>query len=360
MKTNINNTTQTNNTIKVAARATEKRVKNSKKGKNIKKTKKANKKIINWSQYNQSLENRGNFSVLLNVAYLNKVPPRTSKTGHPVEYSDAIILFLAQLREFMQMPIRQTIGMAKFIFARAGLDIKLPSRTTLSRRLGELRAPTYLERIEFSSPIIFLPDSTGLKISGEGEWKVRKHGADNRREWVKVHLEVDYSTGAIVASSITAPSADDGHELPALLDQVEDSRKDIASLPEVSDVIADGAYDQHKLYVKTESKGISLLVPPPKNAIWHGDIKDGNLVDDPGWETRNSYVRGIISLGRDEWKNESGYHKRSLAETAMYRLKCTFGPKLKSRKPENQVVETNIRVSLLNLFTSYGRPAYAT
>jgi hypothetical protein len=34
-------------------------------------------------------------------------------------------------------------------------------------------------------------DSTGLKVFGEGEWKVRKHGKERRRIWRKLHLAVD-------------------------------------------------------------------------------------------------------------------------------------------------------------------------
>ena len=34
-------------------------------------------------------------------------------------------------------------------------------------------------------------DSTGCKIYGEGEWKVRQHGYGYRRTWRKLHLGVD-------------------------------------------------------------------------------------------------------------------------------------------------------------------------
>ena len=318
----------------------------------------ANKKIINWSKYSNSLENRGNFTVLLNVTYLNNTAGQTGRAGHPFTYSDALILFLAQLREFMRLPLRQTIGMAKFILAQAAptLQIQLPSYITLSRRLSKLNIPTHLDRINFASPIIFLPDSTGLKISGEGEWKVKKHGADKRRTWVKVHLGVDCCTGAIVAISTTKAHVHDGSELINLLDHVS------ANLPEaeISDVIADGAYGSKANYAIARKNHLNLLVPPPKNAVWHGDIKDGELVDDPKWRERNSYVRDCWKLGRDEWKKQSGYHKRSLAETAMFRLKRSFGSRLRSRTSQNQEAEVKIRVSLLNLFTSYGLPEYAT
>ncbi len=37
-------------------------------------------------------------------------------------------------------------------------------------------------------------DSTGLKVYGEGEWKVSKHGVCKHRTWMKLHLAIDVET----------------------------------------------------------------------------------------------------------------------------------------------------------------------
>jgi hypothetical protein len=37
-------------------------------------------------------------------------------------------------------------------------------------------------------------------------------------------------------------------------------------------------------------------------------------------------------VGRDGWKKEAAYHRRSMAETAIMRLKTIFSDKLKSRE----------------------------
>jgi hypothetical protein len=34
-------------------------------------------------------------------------------------------------------------------------------------------------------------DAKGLKVYGEGEWKMRKHGKEKRRTWRKLHLAID-------------------------------------------------------------------------------------------------------------------------------------------------------------------------
>lgn len=278
------------------------------------------KKITNWTQYSRALEQRGNFTVLLNKAVLGNCPKQTGKAGHPVEYADAVILFLAQLREFMQLPLRQTIGMAAFIFTQASLTIPLPSYATLSRRMGTLEVSLLSQTHSGYSPIIFLPDSTGLKVSGEGEWKVKKHGVDTskHRTWLKVHVGTDYASRQIVAVATTHARTHDNQALVPLLDALTEGHT-------LAEVIGDGAYDSETLYAEVEQRGASLLVPPPKNAVWHGDIKDGQLVDQPGWETRNAYVRDCLRLGTAEWKHQSGYHRRSLAETSILRLKRPLG-----------------------------------
>ncbi len=60
-------------------------------------------------------------------------------------------------------------------------------------------------------------DSTGLKVFGEGEWKVRKHGAEKRRVWRKLHLAVDPVTHDIVAAEISLENDHDVEVLPTLL-----------------------------------------------------------------------------------------------------------------------------------------------
>jgi hypothetical protein len=37
-------------------------------------------------------------------------------------------------------------------------------------------------------PLHLAVDSTGVKLYGEGEWKVRLHGKEKRRTWRKLHL----------------------------------------------------------------------------------------------------------------------------------------------------------------------------
>lgn len=63
-----------------------------------------------------------------------------------------------------------------------------------------------------------LVDSTGIKMLGEGEWRTKKHGADYRRQWRKVHLGIDATTLEIRAIEVTG----DAPMLPCLLGQIAD------------------------------------------------------------------------------------------------------------------------------------------
>ncbi|MGZ8548977.1 MAG: urease accessory protein UreH domain-containing protein, partial [Sulfuricurvum sp.] len=71
---------------------------------------------------------------------------------------------------------------------------------------------------------------------------------------------------------------------------------------------------------------------------------------------RNDVLAQIQEKGLATWKKESGYHHRSLAENAMYRLKQLFGDHLASRLFESQVVEVHARIAAMNVMTYLGMP----
>ena len=93
------------------------------------------------------------------------------------------------------------------------------------------------------------------------------------------------------------------------------------------------------------------MIPPRKNAhIW----QHGNSKQEP--HKRDENLRYIRQHGRKPWKEESGYHVRSLAETIMFRLKTIFGDKLSARLLETQTTQALIRCLALNKMTHLGMP----
>jgi len=77
---------------------------------------------------------------------------------------------------------------------------------------------------------------------------------------------------------------------------------------------------------------------------------------DADWAARNATIERITLLGRAAWKVAAGYHRRSLAETAMFRLKTIFGPLLTSRSLAGQQAEAALRCAILNRMTQIGLP----
>ena len=69
---------------------------------------------------------------------------------------------------------------------------------------------------------------------------------------------------------------------------------------------------------------------------------------------RDEAIRGIRKLGRSEWKRQVGYHRRSVAETAMFRIKKMFGAELKNRTEKTQKTEARVRYKILNHCTKLG------
>ena len=99
-----------------------------------------------------------------------------------------------------------------------GVDLPVPDYTTLCRRAATVRI-TLPKKAD--GPLHLVLDSTGLKVYGEGEWKVRQHGYSKRRTWLKLHLAVDPQTHEIQAAMVTDPGVTDAETVPALLEQVE-------------------------------------------------------------------------------------------------------------------------------------------
>jgi hypothetical protein len=86
-----------------------------------------------------------------------------------------------------------------------------------------------------------------LKVLGEGEWKVRKHGADKRRVWRKVHLVIDADSHEVRAVEMTDNRHGDGEIIPGMLTQLPRAERIYA-------ISGDGAYDTRGVYEASASR----------------------------------------------------------------------------------------------------------
>src|SRR5512147_2449027 len=223
--------------------------------------KKATYRIRNWAEYNRALVRRGSLTIWVDQesldAWDHQGPPRW---GAKFVYSDTAIQCLLTLRAVLHLPLRATQGMARSIFELMGLELGVPHYSTLSRRAADLEVD--LAR-RSRGPLHLVLDSTGLKVYGEGEWTVRKHGYSKRRTWRKLHLAIDAETHEVQAVMVTGAKVDDAEMVDHLLKPIDRP---------VGSAAADGAYDQRKVYRVLEPRTDEILIPPRRNArIWkHG------------------------------------------------------------------------------------------
>lgn len=306
--------------------------------------KKAVYKPRNWKAYNQSLVQRGSLTVWIDedvLANWHPEPEGKRQRGGQVHYSDQAIETLLTLRAVYQLPYRQTIGFAQSILDLMGVDVQAPDYTLLCKRSADLNVD--VSATSHDGPKHLVIDSTGLKIYGEGEWKVRQHGYSKRRTWRKLHLGVNAQTQQIEAVVLSEAGLDDAEAGKTILDQTPG---------QIEQTSADGAYDKRKFYEAAQARGVeSITVPPRKDAkIWqHGNSKHPAV-------PRDENLRAIRKGGRKKWKRESGYHQRSLAETAVYRYKIIFGNTMNTRTVSRQITEARIKVAALNRMTQQGLP----
>lgn len=247
---------------------------------------------------------------------------------------------MATLMEVYGLPLRATRGLLLSVFELLGVSLPVPCYTTLCRRRQSL--PVALPRRPKSEPLHLVVDSTGVKVYGEGEWKVRRFGWSKRRTWRKLHLGVDEATGEVAAAAVSTNACGDGQALPCLLAQVGGASRQVTG---------DGGYDDRRCYDAIGERGARAVIPQQQGArIWqHGNTKADR-------HDRDENLRSIRRHGRAKWKRESGYHRRSLAEVAVFRLKMVFGERASARSFAGQAGQLLVRCAALNRMTHVGMP----
>jgi len=299
-------------------------------------------RLRNWSQYNKALVRRGSLTLWITDDILAQWQnhQRTGRRGKPSTYSDTAILCMATLEEVYGLPLRATEGLMSSVLGLLQLSLSVPCYTTLCRRRQTLEVS--LPRRRRDEPLHLVVDSTGVKIYGEGEWKVRRYGWSKRRTWRKLHLGVDESSGELAAAVVTTNDFGDGQVLADLLGQVGD---------ELRQVTGDGGYDDRQCYEAIQERQARAVIPPQQGArIWRHGNRRGERHD------RDENLRYLRTHGRAKWKRDYEYHRRSLAEVAVFRLKIIFGASASARSFAGQATQLLVRCAALNRMTHTGMP----
>jgi len=299
-------------------------------------------RVKNWPEYEKTLVQRGSITFWLSDdvekvwLYVGE-----KQRGSQFDYSEQAIEMMLTIKEVFHLTNRGVEGFVRSVFAMLNIHLPVPDHSTLSKRGKTLKVKLPRKTNESLNLVL---DSTGLKIYGEGEWKVRKHGYSKHRTWRKLHVGANPDNGEIQVVVLTENSVSDDTVVKDMLAQIEQTLLACA---------ADGAYDKRRVYdaLNEHSPEVEILIPPRKNArIWqHGNSKEARL-------KRDENLRYIRKHGRQQWKDDSGYHIRSLAETIMFRLKTIFGDKLSARLLETQTTQILIRCLALNKMTHLGMP----
>jgi len=294
--------------------------------------------IRNWRDYNKALVGRGSLTLWLDThsldTWLNVEP--AARRGRSRTYTDVAILCSLLLREVYHLPLRATQGLVCSVLRLLEVELPVPDYSTLSRRARSLQLSLSAHnRKQIKHQVI---DSTGLKLYGEGQWRVRQHEWAKHRTWRKLHLCIDADAHEVTAALITNKDVVDPRGLPPLLKGVEGS---------IECVLADGAYDARECYKTLHQRGARAIIPPRKGSVlWI----DEYLTD------RNNNLRQVQKLGTKRWKRKVKYHRRSLVETAIFRLKTLFSDRLRARAVDRQGTEVLVRCFALNRMTKLGMP----
>lgn len=254
--------------------------------KGIKKKKKY--KVKNWKTYNASLKERGSLTLWIS----EDVADRWYGKGHDT-YSDRAIEAMLTFHTLHHLPLRSTSGFVESLFRLLTLPLFVPDYTTISRRARKMSIPLRTTTKRVTDLIL---DSTGCKVYGEGEWKVRKHGWSKRRTWKKVHIGID-SDGEVRAVEVTDHATHDSSVVDDMLRQ---------ETAQITDFYGDGAYDTWDVYHSLMARGVTgFHIPPQKNAVIH---MHGNNKRPP--YPRDENLRAI----RDQRGNDGRRHPATISD----------------------------------------------
>ena len=255
-------------------------------------------RIRNWADYNRALVHRGSLTLWIDTrstdTWLDHDLP--ARRGRRRTYTDAAITCALLIREVYHLPLRATQGLVSSVLTLMRVHLPVMHYSTLSGRARSLELSLATPK-QVRHLVI---DSTGLKVYGEGEWKVRTHGKAKRRTWLKLHISMDAETHQLTSALVTDKELLDGNALSGLLEQ---------TTSEIERVCADGAYDFEQCYRAIMQKEAIALIPPRSDAVVRGKSP---------FEQRDENVREIKKRGRKQWKRKSGYHKRSLPDNSQF------------------------------------------
>ena len=285
--------------------------------------------LRDWNGYNEALVKRG--LILLDLDFvagwsreLNAM--NTRKEGARYRYPESFIKLLAVVHAYV-LPYRQLEGFMRGLSQYVD-GLKAPDYTTIWWRIARMKVDL-ASTVDLDKDVTIAVDSSGIKVTNRGEWIHKKWRV--QRGFIKMHIAVDTKTKQILAIEVTKENVGDGKMFGRLM-------KGSASVAGVKRVIGDGAYDSRSNFLQASVMNVEALIRVRKNASsrLHGCMPRRLAV--------------MEQLGNDDWRRESGYGYRWMAESAFSCLKRTFGEFICAVKWPNIVRELLLKASIYNLF----------
>ena len=302
-------------------------------------------RVRNWSQYNKSLTQRGSLTFWFSEDIVKHWQSKANAHGNQ-KFSNMAILCCLTLRQLFRLPLRATEGLIQSLISLSGLSVKAPNYTTLCRRSRSLKFNLNFRKSSQARHI--LVDATGIQVIGEGVWKKLQHGESRHQVWKKLHITMDADNHDILSAVMTDSVRLDCNYLPGLIEQIKGP---------IRQITGDGAYDKKNCYQTAYQRNAKPVFPPQHNA----GVQRNKYKKEAALEARD---KTILEIGRGpdraqrlrEWKKRHSYHRRSLIETMMLRMKTIFGDQMRSRSTCNQATDLLVRCYAINKINKLGLP----
>jgi hypothetical protein len=293
---------------------------------------------VNWNKYNESLVRRG--EILLDFDVIDNWPIELEKMnkckrGRKFVYPDSFIKLLGYMRAYFHLPYRQTEGVVRE-HASDTLP-SIPDYSRICRRINKLNIKICDENDKSNlhdDNFVVAIDATGIKVTNRGEWI--KHKWNVKRGYLKIHVVVDIKRKRILSLIVTSEQVHDSQVLPELIQDITIKQNKI-----VNTVIADGSYDNNKIFQFLSFSNIKPAIKVRKNSKC---TKTNHYL-------RNNSVK-MQKNNLQQWKDSVSYGQRWIAETVFSCIKRMFGEYVTAIKFENMIKEIVLKASLYNLFQS--------
>jgi predicted DNA-binding protein YlxM (UPF0122 family) len=314
----------------------------------------------NWSIYNDGLVKRGeiifDFDQFKNwdkeLESMNK-----NKVGRQYQYPDSYIKFLLKLKSIFQVDYRTLQGISNRLViliphAKASADY-----TTLQKRFQEQEIK--LEVYEESEKQEIAGDSSGLKTSQRGEYRMNKYRDGVKKKYIKLHLAVNIKNNQVVSCIVTDEAGRDNKQMDDLIDEASE-------YGEIISASFDRGYDSKENYWFLRQQGIKDAIKPRKTmklSKLKEEIPKIKLRIQRWDEKYKSTVKLKQQLCRMEeleyyledpegWKKQKNYGQRWKSEAMFSVLKRVFGDAVFSKDMKAIQNEVMMKISMMNKFTS--------